>query len=422
MVDAGAWFNRVAGDAQTDSDFLVILRAFSGTPGAETLLADSADAFRLVSDADPATWEQLTAEMALPPGTEFLQVFLTAVENVSNDASLPEFDGHFADEASVSLRLPDAAVVEKNDLRVGGPHDAAAFLAFDLGETLADVGTPDDVEFAGLRIAYAHAAGVGDEPIAVAASLVLTDTGGAISPDETSTATTIPLGEFLLHGSEGVSENLDVSTAVRVAAASGWSHVVLRLDAPAEASFRLAPAYSADAESPLGAAAPGEEQSTGLVIRTRGVVGDLVAGDGSLVARSQSHFDFRALGAGDYFLRVARPETANATDALAFAIVVDPPERSPTTVHAESQRDELFGGAGDDTLIGAGEIERLFGGGGRDLFVAGPLEPRDASGDDRVVPAGAAADSVAADPAAFDLAAGVAAWASLASDDEADRD
>jgi hypothetical protein len=43
------------------------------------------------------------AQTALPPGTTYLLVEIYAFEDVRNDAVLPEFDGHYADDISLVL-------------------------------------------------------------------------------------------------------------------------------------------------------------------------------------------------------------------------------------------------------------------------------------------------------------------------------
>ena len=42
--------------------------------------------------------------MVLPPETDFVLVAVNAGENVVNDPDAPEFDGHFADAATLILR------------------------------------------------------------------------------------------------------------------------------------------------------------------------------------------------------------------------------------------------------------------------------------------------------------------------------
>ena len=96
--EVAASFNRVAGDAQTDTFFVLVIRS-----------RDAADVeigavfSPYVSDGDPLTWEDHVASTLLPVGTRSVQVEVVAFENVFNDAAYPEFDGHYADDVSIAL-------------------------------------------------------------------------------------------------------------------------------------------------------------------------------------------------------------------------------------------------------------------------------------------------------------------------------
>jgi len=92
------FFNRVAGDAQTDTFFVLVLRA---RDAADVELGNAISPY--VSDGDTATWEEHSTSLALPVGTRSVQVEIVAFENVFNDAAYPEFDGHYADDVSVSF-------------------------------------------------------------------------------------------------------------------------------------------------------------------------------------------------------------------------------------------------------------------------------------------------------------------------------
>ncbi|MFN0180004.1 MAG: hypothetical protein ACKVZ0_14485 [Gemmatimonadales bacterium] len=108
-VDGRAFFNRAPRSASSDRLFSLNLLAFAGTPASfpeswnpRTALIDRR--FDLTSDADPATWETVTGSITLPPTTRYVVVLLFAGEDVVNDAVSPEFDGHYADGASLILR------------------------------------------------------------------------------------------------------------------------------------------------------------------------------------------------------------------------------------------------------------------------------------------------------------------------------
>jgi hypothetical protein len=105
-VNASAYFNRVPGNAQTDTQFIIALRsfntnnvlaAFDGTT-ASTASASAS----LISDSNASTWEKLTAQLVLPTDTTFIIMYMFGFENVSPNSS-PELDGHYADLVSASV-------------------------------------------------------------------------------------------------------------------------------------------------------------------------------------------------------------------------------------------------------------------------------------------------------------------------------
>ena len=107
FVRASGFFNRVAGDAETDTEFGLALYAFSGDPnefrslwGGEEISESSAG---LLSDADRASWEQLTALMALHTDTDFVALRIFARENLVNDTTGIELDGHYGDAFSLEI-------------------------------------------------------------------------------------------------------------------------------------------------------------------------------------------------------------------------------------------------------------------------------------------------------------------------------
>ena len=64
------------------------------------------------TDGDPSTWEIASASLLLPIGTDSLAVRLTTSENVFNDGSYPEFDGHYADVVSAEMVIiPEPATL-----------------------------------------------------------------------------------------------------------------------------------------------------------------------------------------------------------------------------------------------------------------------------------------------------------------------
>jgi hypothetical protein len=100
--------NRVAGDSQTDTEFFIRASAHSGSPGGfpttiYQALKESQNS--IVSDSDPATWQQVGVWLAnVPTNTTFLAIGIWANENVYDDCTDPEFDGHYADDVRLYYR------------------------------------------------------------------------------------------------------------------------------------------------------------------------------------------------------------------------------------------------------------------------------------------------------------------------------
>jgi hypothetical protein len=94
--------NRVAGDSQTDTEFSIRISAHSGSPSSfptyiYQALAEAQNS--IVTDSDPATWEKVGVSLSgIPANTTYLAIGIWANENVYDDCSDPEFDGHYGDE------------------------------------------------------------------------------------------------------------------------------------------------------------------------------------------------------------------------------------------------------------------------------------------------------------------------------------
>ncbi len=100
VFSASAMFNRVAGNAQTDTEFQLQITAKSGTPSSFTDLGSATSV--LFSDSDPATWEKVSIDnFQLPLGTTFVTLEVVATENIFNNTSGTEYDGHFVDAVTV---------------------------------------------------------------------------------------------------------------------------------------------------------------------------------------------------------------------------------------------------------------------------------------------------------------------------------
>jgi hypothetical protein len=105
QMDASAWFNRVTGDVNTDTRFDLRVHPFTGSPASfptdypsPTVKGDS-----VFTTGD--LWQQVSVIDTLPVGTRYLAVEIYAYENIQNDLTDPEFDGHYADDLSLVLTL-----------------------------------------------------------------------------------------------------------------------------------------------------------------------------------------------------------------------------------------------------------------------------------------------------------------------------
>jgi len=110
VMVASSAFNRVAGNAQTDTQFIVEIDAYSGSPSGfpdTGLLASTST--NLFSDSNPSTWEPATASLSVPTGTSYLAVLVAAYQNVAMTS--PPFDGHYADAAVLGVPEPGACAL-----------------------------------------------------------------------------------------------------------------------------------------------------------------------------------------------------------------------------------------------------------------------------------------------------------------------
>ncbi len=131
-VTLTAYFNRLAGDAQTDTAFGVLLDAYDGSPS--TFPARWTPGPRLArqekeitTDADTATWEPASVSMVVPRAATFLAARISAAENVRNDTSGSEFAGHFADDASLSVEIPLPELTIESAVIVSWPTSTAGW-------------------------------------------------------------------------------------------------------------------------------------------------------------------------------------------------------------------------------------------------------------------------------------------------------
>lgn len=103
-IKASAFFNRVLGDIETDTEFNVDL-LFYNSASVPTNINHyiSFHQSELFADGDVNTWEELTNVARVPTTATYVGVQVAAVENVANDVSGIEFDGHYADLVRVQL-------------------------------------------------------------------------------------------------------------------------------------------------------------------------------------------------------------------------------------------------------------------------------------------------------------------------------
>ena len=101
-------FNRVSGDSQTDTRFGLKIYAFAGNPSSFPTQLDNDNelAFSgayIYADADIDSWEYCTAQLAIPVNTDFIAIDIRLGEDVFNDTSGVEFDGHYADAVTLTI-------------------------------------------------------------------------------------------------------------------------------------------------------------------------------------------------------------------------------------------------------------------------------------------------------------------------------
>ncbi len=105
-VDGSAWFNRVVGTATTDTRFDVRVLGYTGTPaGFPGSYASPASVVAGTVLTTGNSWQQVAVADTLPAGVRYLAMEIYAFEDVQDDAADPEFDGHYAEDASLVLTL-----------------------------------------------------------------------------------------------------------------------------------------------------------------------------------------------------------------------------------------------------------------------------------------------------------------------------
>ncbi len=112
---ASANFNRVPGDAQTDTLFSLVVFAYQGSPSSlADQISNKTQLSRMIGDQITdgilETWEFVSTTMPIPSETDFLVVKIKPSENIYNDSSGTEFDGHYADAISLTV-IPEPTTI-----------------------------------------------------------------------------------------------------------------------------------------------------------------------------------------------------------------------------------------------------------------------------------------------------------------------
>ena len=134
MLDGSIQVNRITGDATTDTSFSLRLWAMSRArtaPGSFVALSSSeglaTETTSTIVDADPGSWQLVSAVLDLPVETDYAILQFAFDENVSNDGSGIEFDGHYMDAATLTLSaVPEPSTIVL--LILGGPPVVGASL------------------------------------------------------------------------------------------------------------------------------------------------------------------------------------------------------------------------------------------------------------------------------------------------------
>ena len=182
------------------------------------------------------------------------------------------------------------------------------------------------------------------------------------------------------------SLQVDLTSEIQDAIAAGYERLTLRLEAPLDSKEILVRASSDPTRS-----------NPALQVRPSGLVGDLINERGQLVrSGNRAVTDLRDVDAGTYFLRVRRPDGDLSTEPIQYSLIVDAPTLGAS--HPTPDRDRIFGGDGDDRLVGGAELDALFGGSGRDSFAGENVEIFDldeVAGESITLPTSGLSDEVA---------------------------
>jgi Ca2+-binding RTX toxin-like protein/Leucine-rich repeat (LRR) protein len=250
-------------------------------------------------------------------------------------------------------------------LLVGGQPAKIGIMELDLSQFLDEAFQPADIETAILTLGYLNASISPGQTFRV--SILNGEGDGIVSPADATAAATLVDQETLtpFQLPSGVF-SIDLTDAVRAALQAGKTRLTLRLETSSpQASIEITRFGFG------GGPFPALNINT---LQHPGVLADLYDASGILLAKSQSIIDLRGFGAGTFFLRVFNP-FAPANQAMPFTIAISPPIAG--SAHAQSDRDQIHGGDGNDTIAGNGNLDELFGDAGTDYFVADSVELHD---------------------------------------------
>lgn len=151
-----ARFNRVAGNANTDTQFILEASFFNGDPADfGSLTALDAHSGNLSSDGDLQSWQRISVLNGVPTQASFGAIRISAVEDVSNGPDGDEFDGHYVDDVRLIFNI------DRQNLQ-GSVSDGANTVPFDFDVDVDPNGAFCNIEPAGL-ISWYPADGSGDD-------------------------------------------------------------------------------------------------------------------------------------------------------------------------------------------------------------------------------------------------------------------
>jgi hypothetical protein len=108
IITASSYFNRIPGTDTTDTAFCLGVYTFAGNTSSfiSQLYKGSYLGYlenTIYTDDDAGTWERAQVSLDLPENAGFLAIHIGAIENVYNNLTGIEFDGHYADNISVDV-------------------------------------------------------------------------------------------------------------------------------------------------------------------------------------------------------------------------------------------------------------------------------------------------------------------------------